>query len=181
MIKEGTIGRMLSIPRRFVRMRGFGVHSPFAFRFLGNVVREHNAYYSYDAINAIGSSVRERKLLRLIFRVAVDGGHKVCSVLGHSTGNVWKALELSGAVRGENPTFTVCGCIGDDDMEVLGETARRGGTLLFYNLKSPDSGTRKAVERLYASLDRGMLFGNGKIAILVCDAKLPKQRYEIWI
>ena len=52
---------------------GYGVHSPFAFRFLTDVVYERTPYYAYSTLDEalpLAHSMRRRKGLHLIFRVA---------------------------------------------------------------------------------------------------------------
>lgn len=73
---------MLSIIRlyRWVRFRhGHGVHSPFAFAFINDVVEEKNGYYAYKAINEHLSRVRlyshytkdfPLKYLLLLYRIS---------------------------------------------------------------------------------------------------------------
>lgn len=69
---------MYSLMRAFVwliRWRhccGFGVQSPWAYRFVRYVVNEHYPYYSYDALESRWreASSLERKLGRLYFRLA---------------------------------------------------------------------------------------------------------------
>lgn len=67
---------MLKFLRRWRHSRGFGVHSPFAFRFIREVLREHRcAYYAYADI---AGEVRRRPGVMalaealLLYRVAVD-------------------------------------------------------------------------------------------------------------
>jgi hypothetical protein len=61
--------------KRFRHRKGYGVHSPFAFSFIRNVVYEKGAYYAYDEIDdrrhLFGSrGFYRRKLGRLLFRLA---------------------------------------------------------------------------------------------------------------
>lgn len=68
---------------RFNRSKGYGVHSPFAFHFIRNVLREHCPYYAYNDIKSHRerakklSKCEEKKLhiisyknAKLIFRIA---------------------------------------------------------------------------------------------------------------
>lgn len=58
---------------RFRHRCGYGVHSPFAFRFLTDVVYEHTPYYAYAELDAHlpwNSRMRRRKDLHLLFRLA---------------------------------------------------------------------------------------------------------------
>ncbi len=56
-----------SIPLRAWRSRGFGVHSPFAFRFITEVLHSSDGYYAYEQIGASKSS---RRLYRIILDLA---------------------------------------------------------------------------------------------------------------
>ena len=68
-----TISRPLVWLWRFRHRRGYGVHSPFAFDFITNVVYEHAPYYKYDELNeqvarqeaALGHAWSHREPLRL--------------------------------------------------------------------------------------------------------------------
>lgn len=64
--------------KRFRHRRGYGVHSPFAFDFITNVVYERTAYYAYGEIEQPTHSTQKvrakrrcsKKVARLIFRIA---------------------------------------------------------------------------------------------------------------
>ena len=61
--------------KRFRYRKGYGVHSPFAFRFITEVINESSPYYSYIEIENIktGSGEKKNKLdckvLKLVFRL----------------------------------------------------------------------------------------------------------------
>lgn len=65
--------------RRFRHRRGYGVHSPFAFNFITNVIYEHTPYYKYDELlvsqkeqarqKDCGWDYETGKVKRLLFRV----------------------------------------------------------------------------------------------------------------
>lgn len=58
--------------RRMKYSRGFGVQSPWAYRFIRYVINEHYPYYEYTHLNheVYGINKFARKLCRLYFRVA---------------------------------------------------------------------------------------------------------------
>lgn len=58
---------------RFRHKRGFGVHSPFMFNFILNVVRDkrHCFVYPEEISTKRGMGHRERKFYRLFYRIAV--------------------------------------------------------------------------------------------------------------
>ena len=67
-----SIRRALVWLRRSRHSRGFGVQSPWAYRFIRYVINEHYPYYSYDDFKIRwGNTCRkERKLCRLYFRIS---------------------------------------------------------------------------------------------------------------
>ena len=69
--------RKLSNPwiwlRRLRQRRGYGVHSPFAFRFLTEVVYEQGAFYDFDVLDRQLrplQRLRIRRLLHMLFRLS---------------------------------------------------------------------------------------------------------------
>lgn len=57
---------------RFRKRKGYGIHSPFAFAFVTQVIYERGRYYAYDSLDNLshqGSALR-RADLRLLFRIA---------------------------------------------------------------------------------------------------------------
>ncbi len=80
----GKLRRYCTALKRYRKSKGFGIHSPFAFSFVLNVLREQAAYYAYADIEARRDEARRvKKLLcvqkpkmiseksaRMMFRVA---------------------------------------------------------------------------------------------------------------
>lgn len=66
------IGSLLVWLRRSRHSRGFGVQSPWAYRFIRYVVNEHYPYYAYDDLSWLyeGYPKQIQKLCRLYFRIA---------------------------------------------------------------------------------------------------------------
>ena len=66
------IRRALVWLRRSRHSRGFGVQSPWAYRFIRYVINEHYPYYSYRVLDDRWKVVskKERKLCRLYFRIS---------------------------------------------------------------------------------------------------------------
>lgn len=55
--------------KRAWRSRGFGIHSPFAFRFVTRVLREDGEYYAYRELRRIAHSGARFADLSLLFRI----------------------------------------------------------------------------------------------------------------
>lgn len=118
---------------RYRRSKGFGIHSPFAFRFVLSVLREKHPYYAYAALaEKRREAVRLRKLLagkpaavvpekeaRMIFRVANHFNPRHILQFGEEYGlAAFSALAVSSGSR-----MWLC---GDSLPErVLGEIAER--------------------------------------------------------
>lgn len=77
------IKRYLTAIRRYHRSKGHGIHSPFAFSFVLNVLRERLPYYSYDDLREFRQKMKDStmrhwrqprmislKEMKLLFRVA---------------------------------------------------------------------------------------------------------------
>ena len=59
--------------RRFRKRRGYGVHSPFAFRFITEVIYETTPYYAYETLDTLlapRQRFRVRKDAHLLLRLA---------------------------------------------------------------------------------------------------------------
>lgn len=72
LVKMYKIRRALVWLRRSRHSRGFGVQSPWAYRFIRYVVNEHYPYYSYSDLEDKWKEYgkKERKLCRLYFRIS---------------------------------------------------------------------------------------------------------------
>ena len=58
---------------RFRHRKGYGVHSPFAFRFITDVIYEHHPYYAYRELDKklpLSMRLRQRRGLHLLLRLA---------------------------------------------------------------------------------------------------------------
>ena len=78
----GRIHRYRTAWSRHHRSHGFGIHSPFAFRFVLDVLRERNPYYAYEEIdllrkavvNAVGRHLKHPRVIsfksaKMLFRL----------------------------------------------------------------------------------------------------------------
>lgn len=102
----GVIKRRWIWLKRFRHRCGYGVHSPFAFDFLTNVVYERGEYYAYRSLRELhftpaywwnGHTVKCRKFL---FRLANYVHPSVIRVYGHAGGDMEDYLR-AGCVSAE--------------------------------------------------------------------------------
>ncbi|MDE5572855.1 MAG: hypothetical protein K2I94_03770 [Muribaculaceae bacterium] len=89
----GRIKRFITAPLRLRTSRGFGVHSPFAFSFIINVLKQHDSFYSYSTQNKRTVAARNyaqnlptKSLQHLIFRICNRFHPDVVFEIGHSSG-----------------------------------------------------------------------------------------------
>lgn len=87
------IKRLLNAPLRLRTSRGFGVHSPFAFSFILNVLKQKDLFYSYknqdkrtQAARRQSDNLPPKSLQHLLFRICNRFRPQVVFEIGHSTG-----------------------------------------------------------------------------------------------
>lgn len=86
--------RFFSAFTRYRRSKGFGIHSPFAFKFVLNVLREHHVYYAYSDIATLQEKAKKeshqqltpKNEAQLIFRIANYFNPKDVMQVGNSDG-----------------------------------------------------------------------------------------------
>lgn len=79
---------------RFRHKRGFGVHSPFVFDLITNVIKERTVYYDFERIEARGKlRNNEKKLYRLLFRLSDYLSYRNVLLLGLENSFVISYLE----------------------------------------------------------------------------------------
>ena len=90
--------------RRWRHSRGFGVHSPFAYRIVTEALYPRHGYAYYIENDARLSSAdaaegrRARALFRLIILLRMESGESVSVMLADDAPQCWrKALRLAGA------------------------------------------------------------------------------------
>ncbi len=144
-------------PRRMRRTRGFGVHSPFAFRFIREVLDQPCAYYCYPQIEATcradGTDPRSAKAL---FRIALYFSPERPIILGPITDSMRAACKAAGvapADAGSGAEGSKCIIAFRDELE-------------------------KCLS-IWQSSETGMLFCAPEMAVFVHLAHLPHQRFDI--
>lgn len=161
---------VLKALNRIRHRHGFGVHSPFAYRFITEVLCQPLHYYGYATT---GRDPRLRLLLRLAAyfapaRVAVYSATPDKLMKAASCGNT--AIEY---------TYDCPDMIVVDDLDTLPESYLpliiSGGTHALIVNASPT--LRK---RLTAALSKGMLFDNGRGTIVIAAFRhLPRQDFDV--
>lgn len=164
--------RMLSAPRRLGRRRGFGIHSPFGYRFVRTVLAQPNGYYAYASLGG-----RQRRRLRLLYRLVLFFKPGRIDVSGEVCGEHLRAMEMAVAHCGTEATGELAAIGANATPADIDRAVVAGIPVVFTSLPS----TRALMERLWDSTDRGMLFVGSQMAVYVALRHLPHQRFDIWL
>lgn len=159
---------MIPCPRiikRWWRSRGHGVHSPFAFRFIRNVLCDNGDYYAYSLIDGLHD---DSAWLKLLFRLVCEFEPAVVEASGLSA-NERSAISLADSrVSVVESRRGLPGCltlVGRDGMRVTVVRDVRAGA----------SAWSDAVGRMAS----GMTFSNGRVGVAVPRPDLPRQDFDV--
>lgn len=149
--------------RRKRQSAGFGVHSPFAFRFITEVLNQRLPFYCYDTLTAAGH-------MRTVFRICL--ALKPRSVAFLEGGERYRP-----AIAAACPSAGECGCekadlvIGLQSDSHLSVAAAAGKHIIALGKPGePWRGVRQ-------NLPYGMTFTSQSIAVAVALSHLPRQDF----
>lgn len=161
------IKQFIKAPLRYRTRRGFGVHSPFAYKYIMDVWSERWHYYAYSEISD--------KYCRLIFRTL--NYLKPRTIMLYRTDNaIRRAVELGA------PQSVVTGCNTEcyiiqgrmPDLSFAEKTESKANFAVI-RVQTDDE------EILFKDVSYGMSFGNSKIRIYIMLRKLPRQDFNVWL
>lgn len=149
---------------RWRRSRGFGVHSPFAFRFITMVLRSRDAYYCYPQLEVMPDPEWHKLLFRLVCEFQPS-----CIEAIRLTDGERKAIELA-----DSRAEVVTGVLDSysSDIRLFGHGTE---VLIERNVAGQDGRWTS----LLASMTAGMTFTNGRTGIAVVRHDLPRQDFDI--
>jgi hypothetical protein len=143
---------------------GFGVHSPWAYRVITEVIGEHAKYYAYPEIDQLFG--RRRKTARTVFRLLVFLQPSRVDVVGDKR---WHELAAKAGVHASGKTTTL---IVDNPDEFIGFGDAE--TVIFTCLGSTEG--RNLWRKNMKSLTQGMAIdSHRKIGIICFRRGLPRQ------
>lgn len=168
--------------KREWRGRGFGIHSPFAFRFIRSVLREKTPYYAYSEIKKISRNRSEYRRLTLLFRLVCEFMPETIVIYGDEDEKMGAVISLASPERhilhrrpNETESFTFV-CIAAESPEALATAltaCENGGVILVHAC------SEKFSRAIAEKPTFGMSFTNGSSCIHVVRHDLPRQTFEL--
>lgn len=166
-------------PRRMLRSRGFGVHSPFAFRFICMVIGERRcAYYAYGRVAecARRAGIRESDL-KLLFRLVCEFRPATYAVVGRGCEAAAEVMRLASrrSARVDDMHRADLVWIGSDEacleQQLDSLLACERVVVCLYRCPS--------LIKYLADHSAGMFFHSADKGIVVVRPHLPRQSYSI--
>lgn len=160
--------------QRFRHSRGFGVHSPFAFRFINEVLCEQLHYYDYDRLPTAE--------MRLAYRLAAFLQPTELRAEAAVSHLEKAAMMATQGQPGRPPLWALMDAAPlaiaspAADPEALAAAVAGGCNAL---IKYADPAALQAV---MDAMDGGMVFDNEKgLAVIIASPRLPKQYFNLSI
>lgn len=162
--------------------RGFGVHSPSAYRFIREVLCERLPYYSYPEVDALAASwPGGRKHARLLLRLTAHAQPHVAAVgegaMSEAAAKIVRMGCAATDVRAGIDADTDFIVLTDGQADAAFRAAARGATIVM-----PDRHTAAATEvlrRVQTELRFGHCFVNGDGAAVFVGRDVPAETFAV--
>lgn len=181
-MRNNLILRLKTRYKRWRHGRGFGVHSPFAYDFIVETLRQELPYYAYDVIDAMAAGRDgdigrlDARRLRQVFRIAARFNPSRVAITG-SRGSDALRFAIACAV----PRADLDAAASSADMVVVcgadPGSVRPDAVCVFPDIAGSDD---EVCERLWRGVSRGMRFDNARgMTVIVASEHLPRQRFDV--
>ena len=163
------------IVRRELRSHGFGVHSPFAFRFIREVLFQPYSYYAFYELeenNAIGKQKKET--LKRLYRLILYFSPAELTIAGEDE-DISRMVEVA---RYENKTKE------NISMLISGNDSGDAGKDMDVIVRLLNKRENRVIEEMKRNCDirgYGMIFYGKNMAVQVNDRRLPRCDYNVRI
>ncbi|MCH5345958.1 MAG: hypothetical protein J1E63_02545 [Muribaculaceae bacterium] len=167
------IKQLLRKAKARYRAAGHGIHSPFAYRFVTDVMRHRRGYafYGYSDIEAATTDSRRRRFACLALRVAAAMSPGETIIEGNDTA---LGVALTGIARRGNPPLMVVGPDGSPSTDSVNDVIAAGGTIIL----APEH--RDFSARMQQLMTAGMSFTTpAGTTVIVANPRLPLSHYTV--
>lgn len=188
-VPRTQLSRLAALPRLWWRAKGFGIHSPSAYRYVRSVVDEKCHYYVYERVDALAKSAgMSRRTARMLMRVALweQSPTAVCMGVRPQVKEMVTAWDSRAVAAGEYAAgcrMMVAGAGKADERAILSAVERimeGGGTIVLLDADEPSGAARTVLDRWLDEEDRtGVLMTDGRSAIMHVEPGVPGQYYEM--
>lgn len=178
--------------KRLRHSKGFGVHSPYAFMLVREIIDCRCRYYGYDDIEAYipqckqGRTVRKdaRLIIRMVGRISF--GAFVAHVGKDGTSAIFSAvnvadsrLKVSDTPVDGVPNLVYIAKQSVEEEMLCNVVNQDGSCIIFRGLKSP--GMNRLYHSLVAKCRYGVIFEDVDISIIVVNRKMSLVKYTMKI
>lgn len=176
--------------KRLRHSKGFGIHSPFAFMLVNEIINCRCRYYGYDDIELYIDSMKgrkQRRLARLLIRLVGRISFKKFIVIGKADDVLIKAVEIADSrveiergveeVLSSSLIYVTELCDADEDLSASMQVD--GNVFVFDGLY--DSELRKQYEYLVSECRHGVVFEDCDMSIVFVRNHLPFVKYSMMI
>lgn len=182
------------ISRRYIRFRhgkGYGIHSPFAYMIVRDVINPPYRYYGYDDlevdISAVGRYKAMRRNLRLVLRLVGRMNCRKVILPPVVDPLLRKAVSLGGGELIDSPDSMLAGSdnilVYMDSIyltnSVLSQLIGKDGCFILFRGLNQDAELRNCYSTLSQQSASGVVFEGEDAALIAVDSKVSKVKYTI--
>lgn len=170
--------------RRLRHSRGFGIHSPSAYRFIREVLCQRLAYYAYPEVDALAAGwPGGRSAARVLFRIAACSRAARVYVGATPQADVAAAIVGLAAPRARlvrelsHDVSLLVFLSGDSSVDAAVKAALRGATIVIPDRTCPFGA--ELLRRLRADVRFGHIFVNGSGAAVFVGRDVPPEMFAV--
>lgn len=179
---HNKIKRIFSWPKRYFRSKGFGVHSPFAYAFICDVMREKGySYYSYSRIAQLApSSSADRRTLRLVARLISHFSPDCIYASGRLSPHILTVASLirKGIRSTADPREASFLWIGKGGVYPE-ERSEWGFDDKPFRVVVMTHRNNEAAKAVSDAMPHGMCFNSSESSVAVVTPRLPRQNFDL--
>ena len=160
------------------RSHGHGIHSPFAFSFATNVLRQPHSYYAYSETDPLATGKTDRLRAQRLYRIVL--ALRPSALEFHAT--ISPACQKAATLAMQGFSHSTSGPLHIYNVSnTIPSSAFPPALLPDHSAVVIGSGQqlRHTAEALFTQLSNGMLFAGSHMAVIIALSHLPRQKFPI--